>query len=78
MSIALQQRFQSMSGVDGLSATIRTQLLDPISEDEYHRIEELPATQRDLVDTIKLVSSLGYCGLRGYATELRVVRGVES
>jgi chromosome segregation ATPase len=55
MSIALQQRFQSMQmQVDGLSATIRTQLLDPISEEEYHRLEELPPTERDLIDTIKL------------------------
>lgn len=51
----LNHRFQGLqSQVDGIKATVRTALLQPISEKEYHELEGMAEGDRDLIATIKL------------------------
>jgi chromosome segregation ATPase len=51
----LNHRFQSLqTQVDGIKTTIRTELLQPVSEKEYRELESMAEGDRDLVAAIKL------------------------
>lgn len=55
LTLKLQQQFAAtQSQVEGIKAQIQLQLAHPVSEEEYHRIDALPESQCDLLDTIKL------------------------
>jgi hypothetical protein len=55
LSLRLQQQFSAtQQQVDGLKASVRLLLLNPISDEEYVRIEGLSEDKRDLLDTIKV------------------------
>ncbi|KAG5486762.1 hypothetical protein LSCM1_08018 [Leishmania martiniquensis] len=55
LTLRLQERINAtQSQVDHIKAQVHLQLSNPITEDEYARIEALTEAQRDLVDVIKL------------------------
>ncbi|KAG5487327.1 hypothetical protein LSCM4_07817 [Leishmania orientalis] len=55
LTLRLQERINAtQSQVDHIKAQVHLQLSNPITEEEYQRIEALAETQRDLVDVIKL------------------------
>lgn len=55
VSLKLEQKFNSIQAqVDGIKATVRTHLLNPITDAEYQAIERMNEEDRDLLDTIKM------------------------
>lgn len=51
----LNHRFQSLqTQVDGIKSTVRTELLQPVSEKEYRELESMAESERDLIAAIKL------------------------
>ncbi|CAJ1017041.1 hypothetical protein, conserved [Leishmania shawi] len=55
LTLRLQERINAtQSQVDHIKAQVHLQLSNPITEEEYQRIEALTEAQRDLVDVMKL------------------------
>ncbi|KAH9586694.1 hypothetical protein LSM04_006040 [Trypanosoma melophagium] len=55
LTLRLQQQFAAtQSQVDRLKSQIRTELMNPVTEEEYHAIDSLDEGKRDLLDTVKL------------------------
>ncbi|KEG06699.1 hypothetical protein DQ04_12701020 [Trypanosoma grayi] len=55
LTLRLQQQFAAtQSQVDRLKSQIRTELMNPVTEEEYRAIDALEEGRRDLLDTVKL------------------------
>lgn len=55
MAMQLQNYFiATQNQVDRLKHEVHIELSNPVSEDEYQRIESIPSDKRDLLETIKL------------------------
>ncbi|KAG5511236.1 hypothetical protein JKF63_07178 [Porcisia hertigi] len=55
LTLRLQERINATQNqVDHIKTQVQLNLANPITEEEYHRIEALSESQRDLVDVMKL------------------------
>ncbi|KAK7201424.1 hypothetical protein NESM_000205100 [Novymonas esmeraldas] len=55
LTLRLQERISTtQSQVDHIKSQVQLQLANPITEEEYHRIDGLAEAERDLVDAMKL------------------------
>ncbi|ORC81756.1 uncharacterized protein TM35_001071070, partial [Trypanosoma theileri] len=55
LTLRLQQQFAAtQSQVDRLKSQIRMELMNPVTEEEYHAIDSLEEGKRDLLDTVRL------------------------